>query len=935
MTVRKKITHLKKSKKTKKSDVKKQVKSQKSTKNRSKTSHAKSKVRFKRKKNIITKVSIAKPVFPKVQKETTDSLVLFSDEHIAVIKHKVLETPVKIFEQASVYTKPVTEITSNIPNSNFSQPVSIRSNEQHISSSHVVNLKTQVFYTKQLNNLPPRRNFEETLAVMEKRFQRVKTNFITPEVRKRSAEYANFSHQRPGPIKRTRLRMQGAVSRTVERVFFNFSRWGENQTDKILQKSSASENVPEQILAGASNEKKVFVFGSRELAVSMRLFVFLILLLAIPFKAYTFYQDLKNQKSLVLGASTSVYEDFNQGLQNFEALDFSLASGNFISAQSNIKTVNHIINTYPSFLISLAKFVPNVGDQVSSSLALMQAGNDLAEIGVYMSDLFTSLQSGSADNITSLRALHEGLQRVAVLLQSSSQNLASINIDALPREYQEKFSMLIKLLPASTQVFTEAAAFSNFAIDYLGGSNPQRYLIVFQNSNELRPTGGFVGTVAEVDIKDAKLQKFYLPPGGVYDLQGNLEVLLASPEPLRLLNANWQMQDANWFFDFPTSAKKLMWFYEKSGGPTVDGVIAVNSSLLPKLLALTGPIELSEFQITLTAENVIDELQREVEIDYDKELNQPKKIISVLMPILLNKLETLPPQEFLNLFSVLYKSLQLKDLQLYHTQSILEQSLLDFGFGGEVKYTNQDYLAIVDANIGGGKTDGVISQQVLLKTKIDDSGDMLNTLKIIKRHDGKIDNNFTSLPYRDYVRVYVPLGSKLISAQGFTPPADEEFSNPSAGFSEDTFLQEIEKNPSRDEISQTRITEEFGKTVFGNWIYLEPGEQQEVILTYKLPFTVSFKAQEEKNILIKTIDSVIGKLGIFSNDQQTVAMHTLLIQKQSGQMPYDFSHEISYPTTWQALISSVLKENTAQQGNTLFYQNQVYLDQLWGVIFSR
>ena len=90
-----------------------------------------------------------------------------------------------------------------------------------------------------------------------------------------------------------------------------------------------------------------------------------------------------------------------------------------------------------------------------------------------------------------------------------------------------------------------------------------------------------------------------MPPGGVYDLQGNLEVLLSSPEPLHILNANWQMQDANWFFDFPTSAKKLMWFYEKSGGPTVDGVIAINSNILPKLLAITGPIELSEFNLTI------------------------------------------------------------------------------------------------------------------------------------------------------------------------------------------------------------------------------------------------------------------------------------------------------------------------------------------------
>jgi hypothetical protein len=87
-------------------------------------------------------------------------------------------------------------------------------------------------------------------------------------------------------------------------------------------------------------------------------------------------------------------------------------------------------------------------------------------------------------------------------------------------------------------------------------------------------------------------------------------------------------------------------------------------------------------------------------------------------------------------------------------------------------------------------------------------------------------------------------------------------------------------------------------------------------------------------MLIKTIDGLIGKFGIFSSDQQKVALHTLFIQKQSGQKPYDFSHEISYPVSWQALISSVLKENTAQQDHKLFYQNQVYLDQLWGVIFS-
>ena len=332
---------------------------------------------------------------------------------------------------------------------------------------------------------------------------------------------------------------------------------------------------------------------------------------------------------------------------------------------------------------------------------------------------------------------------------------------------------------------------------------------------------------------------------------------------------------------------------------------------------------------------MIVELQREIEFDYDKQLNQPKKIITALMPILLNKLENLPSQDFFNLFSVLHKSLQVKDLQLYHTQSKLETDILNFGFGGQVQYTNQDYLAIVDTNIGGGKTDNVISQQVFLETKISPTGDITNTLKIIKHHKGFLTDDFSGATYRDYLRVYVPLGSKLISARGFTPPATDEFSSPRAGYSEDSLLTEIEKNPTTDEISGTRITEEFGKTVFANWMILVPGEEQEVVLTYSLPTPVVFKSPEEKNIFIKTIDNIISKIGVFPQESQSIALHTLFIQKQSGQLPYDFSQEIYYPTSWQALISSVLKDKTAQQGSKIFYQNQIFSDQLWGLIFSR
>ena len=71
------------------------------------------------------------------------------------------------------------------------------------------------------------------------------------------------------------------------------------------------------------------------------------------------------------------------------------------------------------------------------------------------------------------------------------------------------------------------------------------------------------------------------------------------------MSAVWTMHDANWFPNFPTSAEKVSWFYEKTGGRTVDGVIAITPELLRDLLAITGPIDMPEYDKTINADNFI------------------------------------------------------------------------------------------------------------------------------------------------------------------------------------------------------------------------------------------------------------------------------------------------------------------------------------------
>jgi len=69
---------------------------------------------------------------------------------------------------------------------------------------------------------------------------------------------------------------------------------------------------------------------------------------------------------------------------------------------------------------------------------------------------------------------------------------------------------------------------------------------------------------------------------------------------------------------FQLQLKKIQWFYEKTGGPTTDGIISLTPTLIERLLGLTGPIPMPEYDVLLSADNFVELIQYKVEVDYDK-----------------------------------------------------------------------------------------------------------------------------------------------------------------------------------------------------------------------------------------------------------------------------------------------------------------------------
>jgi hypothetical protein len=178
-----------------------------------------------------------------------------------------------------------------------------------------------------------------------------------------------------------------------------------------------------------------------------------------------------------------------------------------------------------------------------------------------------------------------------------------------------------------------------------------------------------------------------------------------------------------------------------------------------------------------------------------------------------------------------------QQMLLYTRNQDTEKLITDAGWSGKIQETPRDYLSVINTNVNGFKTDGIIDDTITHTATIADDGSVVVTTKITRTHKGgNTPYDWWNRVNSNYMRVYVPLGSQLLSAMGQTrefPPEPLDYN--ALGFKRDKDVVAEEQNIHIDDATGTRIGEEFGKTVFGNWVYVSPGESVAVEYTYMLP----------------------------------------------------------------------------------------------------
>ena len=680
-------------------------------------------------------------------------------------------------------------------------------------------------------------------------------------------------------------------------------------------------------------------------------FVILALCLILPLQIYSTYYKAKDIKGEVLGVAQLGLNHLQEAGVAGTNFDFNEANYKFSLAEENFSVIKNKINELGLVANRLGEFIPDIktGKKLIEVAELIsQTGRHVSESASWLNEMSGSLKIAAVNSENSNKEINliQADYEMKLALAKAEQVdkiLNNIKLEGTSFvDYKKEFVELKNNMPNLLAWLREGNDIINVLNYVLGMEEPHRIMLVFQNNTELRPTGGFMGSYAIVDVKDAKIDKIDVPGGGFYDLKGSLTVKVDAPYPFHLFSPIWQPWNANWFYDWPTSARKIEWFYDKSGGSTVDGVIAFTPKVIVDLLKVVGEIEMPEYDLVINSENFIKEAQLQVEFNYDKKENKPKKFIGDLMPKILNKLAEVKKDKLVSVLQVIIDSLQEKHLLVYLNNKVLQQKITKLGWAGEVKNNKVDYLAVIHTNIAGGKTDGVIAEKINHQVDILNDGSVIDTITLTKTHQGKIGDIFEGQTNVDYIRFYVPLGSKLLSAQGFdTIPGDRIFQEDN-NIMKDSLLEKIEQNLKIDKKSNTRITDEFGKTVFANWLIVVPGESKKVVIKYLLP--VKYKTNIKNEIITETKENIWQLLkryfwGSKIKENNEIKLernnYSLLIQKQPGIEGNKVSIEsiLKFNNRWKVINYQDKNDMVLWEQGTKFKSN-LERDRYYNVVFK-
>ena len=566
-------------------------------------------------------------------------------------------------------------------------------------------------------------------------------------------------------------------------------------------------------------------------------------------------------------------------------------------AAEHISTIHRELQ--PLFPITNAlHWLPTIGSYLGQVDPLLTYANSLALAG---DEIIMGVQplleaSGSKNSDLSLTELacqvletgKDHFKYAAEELEKARVARSRINPDLLPGSVKLlfiKFDERFDLLVAGGQLL-------QLAPTLLGSEQPQNYLVLAQNRDELRATGGFISGIGLATLKDGKITQFTL--GDSYAVDDFTKPYPAPPQALKdfMMADYWVPRDGNWSPDFPTAARQVQELYTLSTGIETQGVIAFNQLAVQSVLQVIGAVQITGVDESVTFENVENYMRQAWAPAPEEGLNQEwwlhrKDFMQQLGNVIIEKaLSSENREQLIKLAEVLFDLLGRKQVLVYFNDEPAQLTFGKIGLDGAISPGDGDYLYLVDSNVGFNKVDSVINRSLHYQVDLSDIENPIGTVTLTYQHSGTDEvpcvqvASYGSGTYRDmqqrcywdYWRLYTPIGAQFLESNSQPVSSD----------------QLLNKKGWSGQVE--RFVGENNTQVFSGLLVLPVANSSQVEVSYILP------------------PSIIKSLG---NNQSE---YSLKIDVQPGLQGISYEVTIVLPTSTQ--ISSADEGFHVESGNS-------------------
>ena len=440
-------------------------------------------------------------------------------------------------------------------------------------------------------------------------------------------------------------------------------------------------------------------------------------------------------------------------------------------------------------------WLPQVGSLAVNAPHLMEMADAGTETAVYayegLKPALTLLQdeTNHGSPLPQLVTILAEARPNLLLAQQSFLRVAAARSQiSREAEFPERIQTAFRLFDEWLPLAQDGLVMVQVLPTILGHDGPRNYLLLAQNEDELRATGGFISGIGLLTVDNGDILGLDFEDASPFDTQNliaNSEAYDYPPLPLQeLMDADYLLlRDTNYWPDFPVSAQKAVELYQLvESDTTVDGVIAIDQQFIAMLVEATGPIEVAGSDTVISGANTVQSFRDSFNIKEGQTnaewFQNRKAFLSTFSAAIRQKIESEPASlDMVTLARNLYAAMNQRHLQLYMADAEVTAVLTQLDWDGRLENPpGQDFLLVLDTNMGFNKTNLNVQRSYTYAVDLAASQPQAH-LTITYRHTGPANDApcFQSVAYNDaptyeevadqcyfnFLRVYTPPGSGL------------------------------------------------------------------------------------------------------------------------------------------------------------------------------